>query len=141
MISFRIVGNTGALADKIRRLEAEIDDFKSEILNEAAGVLVTQSPVDTGTYMDSFHVGPSGGGGFTTSKGKPRNQPYQPSADQAMTRMSNEIESIKEGSAAVFYNEAEHATEVEYEHGYAPFTTMRSRFPEIVARAASRVRK
>lgn len=141
MISFRILGNTGALADKIRRLEAEIDDFKSEILNEAAGVLVTQSPVDTGTYMDSFHVGPSSGGGFTTSRGKPKNQYWEDHGPKAMTRMSGEIEAIKDGRAAVFYNEAEHASDVEYEHGHAPFTTMRSRFPEIVARAASRVRK
>ena len=145
MISFRLLGNTGALADKIRKLERQIDTFKTEILNEAAGVLVTQSPVDTGTYMNRFAVSQTGNSvgatqGPSSSYGLPRNQNWQEAADRAMSRMETSIAALGDAKGVRFTNDAEHADDVEYVHGYAPFTTMRSRLPEIVDRAAARAK-
>jgi len=141
MISFRLLGNTGALADKIRKLERQIDTFKTEILEESAAFLVLESPVDTGVYMDSHHVGTSAASGSTSSYGKPINQPYQPYADAAISRLTSEINALPEDSKrVVFSNTSEHADEVEYTHGHAPYTKMRSRLPEIVDRAAARAK-
>lgn len=141
MISFRILGNTGALANKIRELESQIDVFKTEILSESANFLIVSSPVDTGTYMDSHHVGNSAVVGATSSFGKPVKQPWETHASQAQERLNSEIAAIpKDSRRVVFSNTSIHADSVENEHGYAPFSHMRSRLPEIVDRAAARAK-
>lgn len=141
MISFRLLGNTGALADKIRKSERQIDTFKTEILEESAAFLRLESPVDTGTYMDSHHVGVSQSGPPTSSLGKPKAQPFETHSEEAEKRLSAEIAALPEDSKrVVFYNNAEHADDVEYIHGHAPYTKMRSRLPEIVDRAAARAK-
>ena len=141
MISFRLLGNTGALADKIRKLERQIETFKTEILEESAAFLRLESPVDTGVYMDSHHVGVSQSGPPTSSYGETRGQSFETHSKKAEERLSAEIASLPEDSKrVVFYNNAEHAYEVEYVHGDAPYTKMRSRLPEIVDRAAARAK-
>ena len=85
--------------------------------------LVRNSPVDTGTFMESYYVSNTYLGGSTSSKGKPRKQPYEPFAQEALTRMGGQISALKGSTAMVFGNKAEHAMQVEYDHGHAPFGT------------------
>lgn len=140
MISMRLIGNTGALANKIRELEEQIEFFKRDIAYESATFLVLESPVDTGTYMEGHHVGTSRGTKYTRPRTE-KNQPYEPVANEAIGRLEAEINALPDDSrAVVFYNNAIHAEKVENELGYAPYTTMRSRLPEIVDRAAARAK-
>lgn len=139
MISMRLIGNTGVLANKIRELENQIEFFKHEIAYEAAAFLVLESPVDTASYMSSHHVGVSGGQPATVLT--ERNQPWEPFANLAIARLEAEIDALPDDSrAVVFSNASGHANKVEYELGYAPFTKMRAKLPEIVDRAAARAK-
>lgn len=88
--------------------------------------LVLNSPVDTGTFMESYYVSNTYSGGSTSSSGKPRGQSYSVFAEKALTKMSSQIAALKGTTTMVFGNEAEHAMDVEYKHGYAPFGTTRN---------------
>lgn len=124
-------GLDGKFQKMTRQLE-KVGEIYSRKFSEN---LVRNSPVDTGTFMESYYVSNSYSGGSTSSSGKPRKQPYEPFAQQALTRMSGQIAALKGSTMMVFGNEAEHAMEVEYEHGYAPFGTTRNQHRQMLQEA------
>ena len=126
-VTFKV--NEGSLQQKIRGLRVKVDDQQKEFLHNLAQQLVLQSPVDTGTYITSFEVvtGQGWGGVPTSSRGKPRNQPWGQKAGEGLSKLSAEVESLPELAPMVaFRNNAQHAAAVEYDLGYAPFTVARN---------------
>lgn len=111
--------STGQTRDKFGRFAEKLDLLKEEHLGELSATAIAVSPVDTGTYITSHEINPTGTpSGSTTSKGKPTKQPYQPFADEGLNNLWGDIQALPEGfTSASLTNKAEHAQEVENEHG------------------------
>jgi len=116
----RVIINRG-LDGKFQKITEDLEEFGQIYGRMTAEDLVINSPVDTGTFMDSYYAGSGYTGGFNSSKGKPRKQPWAPYAGDAIARMSSQVAALKGSTQMVFGNSAEHAFEVEYDHGYRPF--------------------
>jgi hypothetical protein len=108
-----------SLDGKFQKITEDLEEYGQIYANKVATQLVLASPVDTGTFMDNFFAGSSGTAGTTSSRGKPRNQPWN--GQEAINRMSSGISALKGSTVMNFGNSADHAFEVEYDHGYAPF--------------------
>jgi len=104
----RVIINRG-LDGKFQKITEDLEEFGQIYGRMTAEDLVLNSPVDTGTFMDSYYAGVGYTGGSNSSKGKPRKQPWAPYAEDAITRMSSQVAALK-GS-----------TQMEYDHGYRPF--------------------
>lgn len=110
------------LDGKFRKLEDMLENFRDLYLQGMADQLVLYSPVDTGTYISSHNVGLSEVPKTNSSDNKPRNQPYAAFAQAARNGLFLNIRLLPEGAnRVVFSNGAFHESEVEYEHGYAPY--------------------
>jgi hypothetical protein len=116
----RVTINRG-LDGKFQKITEDLEEFGQIYGQMAAEDLVKNSPVDTGTFMDSYYAGVGYTGSFNSSKGKPRKQPWAPYAQEAIGRMSSQVSSLRGSTQMVFGNSAEHALQVEYDHGYRPF--------------------
>jgi hypothetical protein len=114
------------LDGKFQKMTQQLEEVGQIYARKFSENLVKNSPVDTGTFMESYYVSNTYSGGSTSSSGKPRNQPYEQFAQAALGRMGSQIASLKGTTQMVFGNEAEHAMDVEYKHGYAPFGTTRN---------------
>jgi len=110
-----------SLDGKFKRLQDIVEGYPEVYANKMATELVLNSPVDSGAFMDGYYVGSSYGGTSTSSKGRPTNQPWEPYANAAISRMSSQVVRLLSSTSMVFGNSAEHAFQVEYDHGYAPF--------------------
>ena len=108
-----------SLDGKFQKLSDMLEGYAEIYTQKMATELVLNSPVDTGAYMESFNVGPSAFG--SSSRGRQRNQPWQPYADEAIARLTSQASSLKGSTSIQFTNGSPHAYEVEYDHGYAPF--------------------
>jgi hypothetical protein len=115
-----VVINRG-LVGKFQKITESLEEFGQVYGRMMAEDLVQFSPVDTGAYMESFYAGASYGGYGSSSRGRPRNQPYSPYAQAAIQRMTSGVSGLRGSTTMVFGNGAPHATDVEYKHGYAPF--------------------
>jgi|SRR6056297_513103 len=114
----QLVINRG-LDGKFKKITESLENYGEIYATKMAAQLVLASPVDTGTFMDNFYAGGSGTVGSTSSQGKPRNQPWN--GQDAINRMSQGIAALRGSTTMLFGNTADHAYEVEYDHGYAPF--------------------
>ena len=131
MVRFKIVDNRLAVSKKIKELQERLGRLPKEYLKEFANEVVLNSPVDTGTYMDAHNVGVEGP--VVSSHGKPRNQPYEPHANDALARLYAQIDALPDEQTKYYIsNNSVHAFRVEYEYGYAPYTTARARAQELL---------
>ena len=138
MIKFKLIDNRTKVSKQIAELKDKLEIIPKEFLKETVTEIVLESPVDTGTYMDSHNVGVVGA--MSSSKGKPRHQNYQDHADKALERMFAQIDALPESTTKHFIaNNSEHAWKVEYEFGYAPYTTARAKAQQILDRVIARV--
>lgn len=136
-MKIRLQVNKG-LDGKFRKMENAIEGYYQFYLQGMANQLILFSPVDTGTYITNHNLGTGSSGGSISSKGKPRNQPWSTFADQGLGRLAADISAMASQPASVtFSNSAEHAFEVEYDHGYAPYTKTAREHGNIAARAAA----
>lgn len=127
MPTFKLVSDNLAVSSKLKKLRESIEGVKKSFLEEMAAIVVLNSPVDTGAYMDSLNIvaGRGSAPGYS-SDGRPRNQAWGPFADDALARMFSQIEAVEDANVVSITNNAPHAAKVEYEHGYAPFSKARS---------------
>lgn len=139
MVKFKMVDNRTRIAKKLKALEENTEKIQREFLQETAATIVNLSPVDTGTYMDAHNIGKVGSP--VSSIGKPTNQPWQPHADRAMERLTEQIGDVPNFSKIFIANSALHAPKVEYDYGYAPYTTARASAKKIFDGIVSRLMK
>ena len=108
-----------------------------------ADIVIENSPVDTGTYMDAHQIGTSES--ITTSHGKPHNQPYSNFADEARNRLYSQINGLNvDGSDWFITNNSAHNMRVEYtgwnsKPAYSPYTIARGYAPIALEEAKARV--
>lgn len=132
MPKFKLVVNNQAISTKTKKLRLTLTDFYYLFLQKMSEQIVLNSPVDTGAYMDSHNI--NGGPGYS-SKGRPRGQAFGQYGQEAVNRLYGQIASLPEGSDAYMVNNAPHASAVEYQHGYAPYTTARLMAQALAAEA------
>lgn len=137
---YKVTDNRTSVAKKFHELVAKLENYKETVLEDLAEVIVRESPVDTGTYMDNHHVSDTGkrqrARGSESSHEKPRKQAREPYAEAASARLAGEIQALQgDGRMAYFYNTSEHAPFVEARHG--PYDHARSAFRVIVESAWS----
>ena len=131
MIKFKLVDGRTKVAKQLKELQDKLGIIPKDFLKETVDEIVLNSPVDTGTYMDSHNVGVVGEP--ATSRGKPRNQSYEDHANRALERMYLQIDALPEDSTRHYIsNSADHAFFVEYEHGHAPYTVARAKAQQIL---------
>lgn len=136
----RVQVNRG-LDGKFQKLENMLEEYRDLYLEGMSEQLILNSPVDTGTYITGHHVGTSAVGASRRSDGKPRQQPYQPYAQEGLNGLFSEIAALpEESSRVVFSNDAFHSDEVEYEHGYAPYRKTAREHGRIAAQAAQQAK-
>lgn len=142
MIKFKLVDNRTRVSKKIKQLEEKLQELPKEFLRITADVIIENSPVDTGTYMDAHQIGTSES--ISTSYGKPRNQPYSSFAESARDRLYSQIERLNvDGSNWFITNNSVHAIRVEYTGwdnipAYSPYTIARGYAPVALEEAKAR---
>jgi hypothetical protein len=142
MVQLKIVDNRASVSEKINKLDRILTDFSQEYMRGMAESIVLDSPVDTGTYMESHRISSSPQTGSVSSHNKPRNQAYGPIAQSELNRLYAEIDRLEgtELNTIYFSNISEHATQVEYEHGYEVYSRARSKSSVIADQAAARAK-
>ncbi|MGJ8660450.1 MAG: hypothetical protein ACSHXL_00295 [Bacteroidota bacterium] len=122
------------------KLEDDIERQTKEELFSIADYAISISPVDTGAYVESFSMLPSGSGGGRmknsetlarlSSRVWEGTASRQQFTDIAIANLYGDIEKFDlEGSGkVVLRNRALHARDVEDKHGYGVFTKVRNKF-------------
>lgn len=117
MPKVKIMVDRASMNKKNQKLEDMLDIFSEEFLQGAAGVLIVNSPVDTGTYITSHKI--STGRipvGVTSSRRKPRRQSFAVKSQEGINRLFADIASIPEETSRIYIgNMAAHANVVEQE--------------------------
>ena len=92
--------------------------------------------------MESHNIGTTPSGGSTSSRGKPKGQPYGVYAQPTLNRLFAEVELLTdiEIDKVYIYNTSEHATSVEYEHGYEVYSRAKNRARQIAEEAAAKIK-
>lgn len=141
-VSFKVVDNRTSISRKIKELEDQITNYRTYFLQGMAEQVVLESPVDTGTYITSHTISSSIPGGMTSSVGKPKNQDWGTYAQIGLDKLFADIDALpdKTLTSIRMSNTAEHAGYVEYELGYAPYTTVRNMANVISAQAAAKAK-
>jgi len=102
---------------KLEALEQEAEDAVKDTMTNLAALAVSYSPVDTGAYVTSFSIVPSGSGGgrMRSSKDKPRGQDLQAMRDQGYQQMIQDLNRIdmKTVKSLTLRNRSPHAKDVE----------------------------
>ena len=143
MIRFKLVDNRTRVSKKIKELQEKLEEFPKEFMRITADVIIKNSPVDTGTYMDAHQIGTSES--ITTSHGKPHNQPYSNFAEAARDRLYSQINGLSvDGSDWFITNNSAHAVRVEYigwdnVPAYSPYTIARGYAPIALEEAKAKV--
>lgn len=138
MIKFKLTDRRTNVSKRIDALKEQLEELPKEFMRRTVDEIVAYSPVDTGTYMDAHNIGTTRGA--SSSFGKPQNQDYQPYADAATERLYAQIEALgPEVTRHYISNNSLHAWKVEYEHGWAPYTSARSRAKVILDEAIAKV--
>ena len=143
MIKFKLIDNRTSVSKRIKELEQKLEEFPKEFMRITADVIIKNSPVDTGTYMDAHQIGTSES--ITTSHGKPHNQPYSNFADAARDRLYSQINGLSvDGSDWFITNNSAHAIRVEYtgwnsKPAYSPYTIARGYAPIALEEAKAKV--
>lgn len=137
MTVVRVQVNRG-LDGKFQKLEQMVEGFRDLYLQGMSEQLVLNSPVDTGTYITGHHVGTSAVGASRSSEGKPRQQPFQPYAQEGLGQLFSDVAALPDSAnSVVFSNDTFHSDEVEYEHGYAPYRKTAREHSRVAAQAAA----
>lgn len=140
-VSFKVVDNRSSISSKIKELSQSLDNYKEYFLQGMADEIILTSPVDTGTYITSHTLSNGTQGGFTSSFGKPKGRSFTEYAQKGLDALYGDISAIGDDwTSARFSNIALHASDVEYEHGYAVYTTARNKANLISKQAAERAR-
>lgn len=143
MIKFKLVDNRTRVSKQIAQLQEKLEQFPKEFMRITADVIITHSPVDTGTYMDAHQIGTSES--LTTSHGKPHNQPYSNFAEAARDRLYSQIDGLNvDGSNWFITNNSAHNIRVEYtgwnsKPAYSPYTIARGYAPVALEEAKAKV--
>ena len=143
MIKFKLVDNRTRVSKKIKELQEKLEQFPKEFMQITADIIIENSPVDTGTYMDAHQIGTMES--ITTSHGKPHNQPYSNFADAARDRLYSQINGLSvDGSDWFITNNSAHNIKVEYtgwnsRPAYSPYTIARGYAPIALEEAKARV--
>lgn len=142
MVALKVLDKRQVSAKAIEEMAKLVEGFKEEYLQGVASSVVLDSPVDTGTYMESHNIGTTPRGGSTSSRGKPKGQPYGVYAQPTLNRLFTEIELLADVDVdkVYIYNTAEHATSVEYEHGYEVYSRAKNKAKQIAEEAAAKVK-
>lgn len=143
MVRFKVVDNRTKVAQKIHELSEQVDRFAKFYLEGLATEVIFASPVDTGTYITSHHITKTYPAGETSSNGKPRQQAWEPFAQEGLDNLFAEIAALgplDSVSSVYIANNAVHANAVEYTHGYAPYGTARANAAAISAEALAKAR-
>ena len=143
MIKFKLVDNRTRVSKRIKELQEKLEEFPKQFMRITADIIIENSPVDTGTYMDAHQIGTSES--ITTSHGKPHNQPYSNFADAARDRLYSQINGLGvDGSDWFITNNSAHNIKVEYtgwdsKPAYSPYTIARGYAPIALEEAKARV--
>lgn len=143
MIKFKLIDNRTSVSKRIKELEQKLEEFPKEFMRITADVIIKNSPVDTGTYMDAHQIGTSES--ITTSHGKPHNQSYGDFASEARDRLYSQINGLSvDGSNWFITNNSAHAIRVEYTGwdfvpAYSPYTIARGYAPVALEEAKAKV--
>lgn len=138
MIKFKFVDKRTNVGKRIAALMEQLEELPKEFLRLTADEIVARSPVDTGTYMEAHNIGATTAP--TTSTGKPRHQEYGTYADAALGRLYAQIEALPTDTTRHYIsNNSQHAWKVEYEHGWAPYTSAREKAQIILDDAIRKV--
>ena len=143
MIKFKLIDNRTRVSKRIKELEQKLEEFPKEFMRITADVIIKNSPVDTGTYMDAHQIGTSES--ITTSHGKPHNQSYGDFASEARDRLYSQINGLSvDGSNWFITNNSAHNVRVEYTGwdnvpAYSPYTIARGYAPIALEEAKARV--
>lgn len=143
MIKFKLIDNRTRVSKRIKELERKLEEFPKEFMRITADVIIKNSPVDTGTYMDAHQIGTSES--ITTSHGKPHNQSYGDFASEARDRLYSQINGLSvDGSNWFITNNSAHAVRVEYTGwdfvpAYSPYTIARGYAPIALEEAKAKV--
>lgn len=110
-----------------------LGEMKKDVYRGVADVVISASPVDSGTYMDSHNIqiGRTSASTTNSSKGKPRNRPREPHENAARDRLYAQIDALDGTETDVYIgNSAHHGMVVEYggpkTPAYAPYTKARA---------------
>ena len=57
MIKFKLIDNRTRVSKKIAQLQEKLEQFPKEFMKITADIVIKNSPVDTGTYMDAHQIG------------------------------------------------------------------------------------
>ena len=142
MIKFKLVDNRTRVSKRIKELQEKLEQFPKEFMRITADIVIENSPVDTGTYMDAHQIGTSES--ITTSHGKPHNQSYSNFAEAARDRLYSQIDGLNvDGSNWYIGNNSAHAVRVEYTGwnnvpAYSPYTIARGYAPVALEEAKAR---
>lgn len=138
MIKFKLTDRRTNVAKRIDALKEQLEELPKEFMRMTATEIVLNSPVDTGTYMDAHNIGVTRGA--TSSFDKPKNQDYQTYADSALERLYSQIEALgPEVTRHYISNNSLHAWKVEYEHGWAPYSSTRDIAQSLLDKAIAKV--
>ena len=143
MIKFKLIDNRTNVSKRIKELEQKLEEFPKEFMRITADVIIKNSPVDTGTYMDAHQIGTSES--IATSHGKPHNQSYGDFAESARDRLYSQINGLSvDGSNWFITNNSVHAIRVEYTGwdnvpAYSPYTIARGYAPVALEEAKAKV--
>ena len=143
MIKFKLIDNRTNVSKRIKELEQKLEEFPKEFMRITADVIIKNSPVDTGTYMDAHQIGTSES--ITTSHGKPHNQSYGDFASEARDRLYSQINGLSvDGSNWFITNNSVHNIRVEYTGwdnvpAYSPYTIARGYAPIALEEAKAKV--
>ena len=143
MIKFKLIDNRTSVSRRIKELEQKLEEFPKEFMRITADVIIKNSPVDTGTYMDAHQIGTSES--ITTSHGKPHNQSYGDFAESAKDRLYSQINGLSvDGSNWFITNNSAHNIRVEYTGwdnvpAYSPYTIARGYAPIALEEAKAKV--
>jgi len=122
--------------DKLSKIDELVGDAVEEKIVSLAQYGIQISPVDTGTWVESFSIRPRGSGGGRTTFGRRDGKLSLPPGakqslkEQSKRRVANDVAILKdqivERGGAVIINRSEEAQSVERE--FAVFARMKAKF-------------
>jgi len=123
--------------DKMLLLQQTVEDRVKDELISIADYAVAISPVDTGAYVESFSMAPSGQGGGRSKRSEARTASVkrgtasrQQFTDIARSNLYTDVEkfNLETSDKMTLRNRAPHAQDVEDKHGWSVFTKVRNKF-------------
>lgn len=145
---FRLIDNRRNDSELLNAVFGSVDEFRRVFYKKIIDEIIKNSPVDTGTYMESHEIqeGRTSAVGTNSSRGKPRSQPKELYANSARSKLFAQIDSLTQNHRSVHIgNYSVHAPLVEYGGVkmpiiYAPYTRARDATPRFIREAIEELR-